>query len=184
MSFWKRNQRKLLAAAAVGAAGAAAAYYWWTYESEDQAAERRRRDDALAQLQSIVHGDRRRTPTPFGGAGGGGPGGEGEGGGDGHGHGGGEEQSLDDSLQAHFNSIQVLSERQALEDLLPRLRDLLHAATSHDALRERLRAPGLAAAEKRALWAQLAGQSFTRAMGAVWLVPLLDLLLLSRPPCA
>ncbi|KAI8475880.1 MAG: hypothetical protein J3K34DRAFT_517044 [Monoraphidium minutum] len=169
MSFWRRNKRKLVAAAAVGAAGAAA-YYWWTSESDEQASERRRRDEALAELQSIVHGDRRRTPTPVGGLGGGG------GGEDGDEDGEGGEHSLDDSLQAHFDSIQVLSERQALEDLLPRLRDALWAATAYEGLRERLRQPGLPPAEKRALWAQLAGQAFTRAMGGVWLVPLLDLL--------
>jgi hypothetical protein len=78
--------------------------------------------------------------------------------------------------QAHFDSIQALSERQALEDLLPRLREVLTAATDYEPLRERLRAPGLSAGDKRALWGQLAGQAFTRAMGAVWLVPLLDLL--------
>jgi hypothetical protein len=33
--------------------------------------------------------------------------------------------SLDDSLAAHFNSIQELSDRQALEELLPRLQELL-----------------------------------------------------------
>ena len=32
---------------------------------------------------------------------------------------------LDDSLAAHFNSIQELSDRQALEELLPRLQELL-----------------------------------------------------------
>lgn len=35
------------------------------------------------------------------------------------------DSSLDDSLAAHFNSIQELSDRQALEELLPRLQDLL-----------------------------------------------------------
>ena len=85
-------------------------------------------------------------------------------------------QSLDDALEAHFASIQALSERQALEDLLPRLRAALAAATDYDPLRERLKAPGLAPPEKRALWAQLAGLAFSRAVGGVWLVPLLDLL--------
>lgn len=174
-SFWKRNRRKLVAAAAVGAAGAAAAYYWWTYESEDQAEERRRRDATLAELQSIVQGDRRRGPSIDG------PDGQHQQQRDGEqqqhgGGGGGGEGSLDDSLQAHFQSIQVLSERQALEDLLPRLRGVLNAATDYGPIRERLRAQGLAPEEKRALWAQLAGLSFARAMGAVWLVPLLDLL--------
>jgi hypothetical protein len=84
------------------------------------------------------------------------------------------------SPQAHFDSIQALSERQALEDLLPRLREVLSAATDYEPLRERLRAPGLPPGEKRALWGQLAGQAFTRAMGGVWLVPLLDLLVRGR----
>lgn len=83
--------------------------------------------------------------------------------------------------QAHFDSIQALSERQALEDLLPRLRSALYASTDYEPLRERLRGPGLAPADKRALWGQLASLAFARAMGGVWLVPLLDLLVSGGP---
>lgn len=51
-------------------------------------------------------------------------------------------------------------------------------ATDYDPIRDQLRDPSgsLTADEKRLLWHQLAQKSFTRAMGACWLVPILDLL--------
>ena len=49
-------------------------------------------------------------------------------------------------------------------------------STDYEPLRAALRAGGLAPQEKLALWERLATESFTRALGAAWLVPLLDLL--------
>lgn len=167
-SFWRKHKRKIVAAAAVGAAGAAAAYYWW-YSSEEQE-EQQRRAAALAELQSgyssstaaaAVGRSRRQSGTAADGLD------------------GSNGASLDDSLAAHFNSIQELSDRQALEELLPRLQELLMERTDYQPLRDQLRGPSsssLSSQEKLDLWRGLASLSFSRALGSIWLVPLLDLL--------
>jgi hypothetical protein len=52
-------------------------------------------------------------------------------------------------------------------------------ATNYEPLRDQLRSPAAAALssdEKLGLWRGLAGHSFCRALGSVWLVPLMDLL--------
>lgn len=51
--------------------------------------------------------------------------------------------------------------------------------TDYQPLRDQLRGPAsasLSSEEKLGLWRGLASHSFTRALGSVWLVPLLDLL--------
>jgi hypothetical protein len=230
------HRRKLAAAALVSAAGAAAgAVAWWYCEGE-----RRRREGEEAQrsamldtLASIIEGDRPLHAGSGGLAGGGGGGGGADpaaaAGADpaaaasafaaaaGHAGDASAGDPLDASLARHFESIQSLSDRQALESLLPRLRGVLSAATDIEPLKERIRAmsaaeqqqqqqqqqdeqegqegaeanggttaaaangraatSAAAAAEaKLAAWRQLACLCFTRAAGACWLVPLLDLL--------
>jgi hypothetical protein len=52
-------------------------------------------------------------------------------------------------------------------------------ATNYEPLRDQLRSPaagGLSSEEKLSLWRGLACHSFCRALGSVWLVPLMDLL--------
>lgn len=56
---------------------------------------------------------------------------------------------------------------------------MLLQATNYEPLRDQLRSPAAAALsseQKLALWRGLAGHSFCRALGSVWLVPLMDLL--------
>ncbi|KAF8065730.1 VAC8 [Scenedesmus sp. PABB004] len=170
-TFWRRHRRKILAVGALGAAGAAA-YYWWYSSEEEQQERERQRAAELAALGGITGAGQPARRGPGGAAQGSGE----RGGGGELGGGGGE---LDESLAAHFASIQELSDRQALEELLPRLHEVLLAATNYEPLREQLRSPAAAALgseEKLALWRGLAAHSFVRALGAVWLVPLLDLL--------
>jgi hypothetical protein len=220
-----------LVSAAGAAAGAAAWWYCEGERRRREGEEAERRSATLLDtLASIIEGDRRpgggassgadadallaqQQQQQQGGAGadglffaggaaaaaaaaaaaGGGDGGNG----DDHGS-----SALDASLARHFESIQSLSDRQALESLLPRLRAVLAAATDIEPLKERIRAmsaaeqqqdqqaagEGAAAAAaaapaaasaaeaKLAAWRQLARLCFTRAVGACWLVPLLDLL--------
>ncbi|KAF6264722.1 Peroxin-3 [Scenedesmus sp. NREL 46B-D3] len=153
-TFWRRHKQRIIAATAVGVAGAAAAYYWW-HSTEEQEQQRSR---AWAQQRPAVAAA--------------GPGGLAD-----------EKQrqqaALDDSLAQHFTSIQELSDRQALEELLPRLQQVVGQATDYEPLRDQLRSPaaaGLSSEEKLALWRSLACHSFCRALGSVWLVPLMDLL--------
>jgi hypothetical protein len=52
-------------------------------------------------------------------------------------------------------------------------------ATNYEPLRDQLRSPAaanLSSDEKLLLWRGLACHSFARALGSVWLVPLMDLL--------
>jgi hypothetical protein len=52
-------------------------------------------------------------------------------------------------------------------------------ATNYEPLRDQLRSPAaasLSSEEKLSLWRGLACHSFCRALGSVWLVPLMDLL--------
>lgn len=172
-TFWRRHKRKLLTAAAVGAAGAAAAYYWW-YSSEEQE-EHQRKNAALSHLQAQHEASAGYSSSAAAAAGSSGSSAADAAAADGS----NGAPSLDDSLAAHFNSIQELSDRQALEELLPRLQELLLLRTDYQPLRDQLRGPGAASMtsqQKLDCWRGLAGHSFARALGSVWLVPLLDLL--------
>ena len=63
--------------------------------------------------------------------------------------------------------------------LLPPPPLLTMQRTDYQPLRDQLRGPAsasLSSEEKLGLWRGLASHSFTRALGSVWLVPLLDLL--------
>lgn len=86
--------------------------------------------------------------------------------------------ALDDSLQQHFETLQAISDRQALEDLLPRLKNALFETTNFDSVREAIRsATGETAVQlKLQRWRDLSTLCFTRTMSATWLTPLLDLL--------
>eukprot|EP00878_Enallax_costatus_P033994 GHUV01037591.1.p1 GENE.GHUV01037591.1~~GHUV01037591.1.p1 ORF type:complete len:423 (+),score=131.41 GHUV01037591.1:598-1866(+) len=164
-SFWRKHKRKILAVSALGA-GAAAAYYWW-YKSEEEEQQRRQQELLLQRYGNITGaGQLPRQQQPLAGAAAGAADSS-------------NTNALDDSLQQHFTSIQELSDRQALEELLPRLHDVVMQATDYEPLREQLRSPAatqLSSEEKLNLWRGLASHSFTRALGAVWLVPLMDLL--------
>ncbi|WIA37048.1 hypothetical protein OEZ86_014025 [Tetradesmus obliquus] len=170
-TFWRRHKRRIIAATALGAAGAAAAYYWW-HSTEEQEQQRRQQEQLLATISNL-HGagqqqQQQRRPAAAA-AGPGEPADEEQ----------QQQDALDDSLAQHFASIQELSDRQALEELLPRLQQVVGQATNYEPLRDQLRSPAAAALsseQKLALWRGLAGHSFCRALGSVWLVPLMDLL--------
>ncbi|WIA16827.1 hypothetical protein OEZ85_013764 [Tetradesmus obliquus] len=172
-TFWRRHKRRIIAATALGAAGAAAAYYWW-HSTEEQEQQHRQQEQLLATISNLHGaGQQQQQRRPAAAAAAAGPGGPAD-----------EEQqqqqdALDDSLAQHFASIQELSDRQALEELLPRLQQVVGQATNYEPLRDQLRSPAAAALsseQKLALWRGLAGHSFCRALGSVWLVPLMDLL--------
>eukprot|EP00879_Flechtneria_rotunda_P019143 GHRR01020098.1.p1 GENE.GHRR01020098.1~~GHRR01020098.1.p1 ORF type:complete len:194 (+),score=76.72 GHRR01020098.1:195-776(+) len=180
-TFWRRHRKKIIAAAAVSAAGAAAAYYWWNSTEKDQ--ERKRRQEHVLGTYSNIHEGAQSQQDQPGAATAGHRAAAAAGSSTGESTaaspGAAGTPSLDDSLQQHFTSIQELSDRQALEDLLPRLREVVMQATNYEPLREQLRsssASSLSSDEKLELWRGLAIHSFCRALAAVWLVPLLDLL--------
>lgn len=102
---------------------------WYNYESEEDKTERERQTEALDTYQHIHDGDMRRsgrqsaehgssssTPAEAGSSEMAGP---------------TPQRVLDESLQAHFNSIQTLSDKQALEDLLPRLKETLNTVSMY-----------------------------------------------------
>ncbi|KAK9800840.1 hypothetical protein WJX73_007176 [Symbiochloris irregularis] len=87
----------------------------------------------------------------------------------------------DTNLQNHFDSIQIISERTTLPQMLTELVKGLSRTADVSTLIMRLKglssASPLADEVKLETWEQLKAFSFARLVCVVWLVPLLDLLL-------
>ncbi|GAB4822135.1 hypothetical protein N2152v2_009181 [Parachlorella kessleri] len=159
------NKRRVLAVAAAGAAGAAAAYY--VYKRWNWAPDEDKPSSSGAQWSG---GDTLVNPR---------------------GSAATLQKDAEAHLQHHFDSIQDIADNTTIPSLLPALAAALNRAADVDSLLEKLRQskdagnggaaqqPGqqapLTGEQKVALWEELSIAAFTRAVGSLWLLPLLDL---------
>lgn len=166
-SFWRRHKHKVWAALAVASAGGALAYYYWGSQRKGSGVPRTKSTDQLLEtIQAVINSESRPSrPMPTTAS----------------------QQALEDTLEQHFVTIQTLSDKQALEDLLPRLKARLFELTDFEHIKRAIKslsslphdaptAPQDIEAQKLFHWQQLARLSLCRTVSACWLIPLLDLL--------
>jgi peroxin-3 len=155
MAAVDRNRKKLVVAAAVGAvgaAGAAAAYYGYSRFMSWK--------DALTDTFLPRLADSRDDGLYCRGT----------------------RKDADAHLQQHFQTIQDISDSTTLPQMLPTLQTNLAKNADVNTLHQRLKRGKLGGhyltpTEKQATWNELKVETFTYTLSAVWLLPMLDLLL-------
>ncbi|KAK9831977.1 hypothetical protein WJX81_004915 [Elliptochloris bilobata] len=175
MESWRRYRRHALTAAAIGAAGAAGLYYhyrWWrpleTAQGDAAPGNAAHRPGVPAALPPAAQPapELREAPPNAALV---------------------LEREADANLANHFSSVQAISDSTTLPQMLLELAQHLNSASNVDVLVLQLKqlksrgggagAGAASPAEKQALWRELAAAGFARAAAAVWLMPLLNLLL-------